>query len=120
MERVLIIDDSATDLHLLNDMLSRNGFAVLTASNGEDGIQMARAERPDAILMDVVMPEMNGFEATRALSKDPQTKDIPVLIVSSKDQETDRVWGMRQGAKDYLVKPVNEKALVSALRGIKG
>ncbi len=118
MPRILIIDDSPTEIHVLSGILSKNGFDVLTAANGEDGIETAKREKPDLILMDVVMPGMNGFQATRSLSKDPATETIPIIIVTTKDQETDRVWGLRQGAKDYLPKPVEEGELVNKIKAL--
>lgn len=120
MARILIIDDSPTEIHVLRTMLEKNGFEILEANSGEEGIEKAKAEKPDVILMDVVMPGMNGFQATRALSKDPQTQHIPIIIVTTKDQETDRVWGMRQGAKDYLTKPVAEDELMQKIGAILG
>ena len=95
-----------------------NGFTAVTASNAEEALQKAQAEKPDLVLMDVVMPGMNGYEATRALSKNPDTANIPVLIISSKGQDTDKIWGMRQGAKDYLVKPVDEKTLIAKIKSM--
>jgi twitching motility two-component system response regulator PilH len=89
---------------------------ALVANTAEDGIKVAQLEQPDAILMDVVMPGMNGFQATRFLSKDPKTSHIPIIILTTKGAETDRVWGMRQGARDYLVKPVEENELISRLK----
>ena len=118
MTRILIIDDSPTEIHVLSGILNKNGFDVLTATNGEDGIATAKREKPDLILMDVVMPGMNGFQATRSLSKDPDTEAIPIIIVTTKDQETDRVWGLRQGAKDYLPKPVEERELVNKIKAL--
>ena len=118
MARVLIIDDSPTELHLYQDMLENNGFETLVADNGEDGISKAKSAHPDCILMDVVMPGMNGFQATRKLSKDPQTSDIPVIIITTKDQETDKIWGMRQGAVEYIVKPIKAKQLVAMIKTV--
>ena len=112
MAKVLIVDDSPTEVHVLQTMLTKNGHQVVVATSGEDGIEMAEAERPDLILMDVVMPGINGFQATRQISKNGDTASIPVIMVTTKDQETDKVWAMRQGAKDYIVKPVQEKALI--------
>ena len=106
IKKILVVDDSPTERQVLSDFLSRQGFVVITAANGEEAVVRARAERPDLILMDVVMPGMNGFQATRKLSRDLMTKDIPVIIVTTKDQDTDREWGLRQGARDYMVKPV--------------
>ena len=112
MAKVLIVDDSPTEVHILKTMLTKNGHEVVVATSGEDGVEMAKAEKPDLILMDVVMPGMNGFQATRQISKNDNTAFIPVIMVTTKDQETDKVWAMRQGAKDYIVKPVQEKALI--------
>lgn len=112
MAQILIVDDSPTEIHVLSTMLEKHGHTVTTAGDGQEGIDRARADKPDLILMDVVMPGVNGFQATRQLSKDPETAAIPIIIVTTKDQETDRVWGLRQGAKDYLTKPVDEDMLV--------
>ncbi len=115
MAQILIVDDSPTEIHVLKSMLEKHGFEVETAENGTEGIERARELKPDLILMDVVMPGLNGFQATRQLTRDAETASIPVLIVTTKDQETDRVWGMRQGAKDYLTKPVTEKSLLEKI-----
>ncbi len=112
MAKVMIVDDSPTEVHVLQTMLTKNGHEVVVVTTGEESVDRAKIEMPDLILMDVVMPGMNGFQATRQISKDPETSSIPVIIVTTKDQETDKVWAMRQGAKDYLVKPVQEKALI--------
>ena len=108
----MIVDDSPTEVHVLQTMLTKNGHEVVIATSGEQGIELAISETPDLILMDVVMPGMNGFQATRQISKNTETASIPVIMVTTKDQETDKVWAMRQGAKDYIVKPVQEKALI--------
>jgi len=115
MAQILIVDDSPTEAHVLKGMLEKNGFETETAENGTEGIERAKELKPDLILMDVVMPGLNGFQATRQLSRDPETSEIPVIIVTTKDQETDRVWGMRQGAKDFLTKPVSEKVLMEKI-----
>ena len=115
MAQILIVDDSPTEAHVLKGMLEKNGFEVETAENGTEGIERARELKPDLILMDVVMPGLNGFQATRQLTKDSETKHIPVIIVTTKDQEADRVWGMRQGARDFLTKPVAEKTLMDKI-----
>jgi len=112
MTHILIVDDSPTEIHVLKTMLEKHGFEISAAESGEDGIEKAKELKPDLILMDIVMPGLNGFQATRQLTKDPQTSSIPVIIVSTKGQETDKVWGCRQGAKDYLPKPVTETELV--------
>ncbi|GAB2890512.1 twitching motility response regulator PilH [Microbulbifer echini] len=118
MARVLIVDDSPTETHKLTTILEKNGHAVITAPNGENGVDVARTQRPDLILMDIVMPGLNGFQATRQLSKDGSTAGIPIIIVTTKDQDTDRVWGMRQGAKAYLTKPVDEGKLLKAIEEV--
>jgi len=120
MASILIIDDSPTEIHVLKTMLEKNGYTAFTASSGEEGIASAKAEKPDLILMDVVMPGMNGFQATRALTRDAETSGIPIIIVTTKDQETDRVWGLRQGAKDYVTKPAEEKDLISKINQALG
>jgi twitching motility two-component system response regulator PilH len=112
MAQVLIVDDSPTEAHVLKGMLEKNGFETEIAESGAEGIERAKAFKPDLVLMDVVMPGLNGFQATRQLTKDPETSNIPVIIVTTKDQETDRVWGLRQGAKDFLTKPVSEQRLM--------
>ena len=118
MANILIVDDSPTELFQLKGMLENHGHTVLTAENGADGVALCRAEKPDAVLMDIVMPGLNGFQATRQLSKGAETAHIPVVIVTTKDQETDRVWGMRQGAKDYLTKPIQEDTLIETLDSV--
>lgn len=117
MARILIVDDSPTETYRFREILEKHGHQVLEASNGADGVAVARAEQPDLVLMDVVMPGLNGFQATRQLTKDPETSHIPVVIVTTKDQETDRVWGKRQGARDYLTKPVDEAQLMQTIAG---
>lgn len=118
MAKILIVDDSPTEIHVLKTLLEKNGHDVDTADSGEEGVVAAKETLPDLILMDVVMPGMNGFQATRQLSQQVETADIPVIIVTTKDQETDKVWAKRQGAVDYIVKPVQEKALVDALKRV--
>lgn len=115
MAKILIVDDSPTETYKLTGVLEKNGHSVITAENGEQGVSIAKVELPDLVLMDIVMPGLNGFQATRQLSKAQQTAHIPVVIVTTKDQETDRVWGMRQGAKAYLTKPIDEKQLIATL-----
>lgn len=118
MAKVLIVDDSPTETYKLTGMLEKNGHEVITAENGADGVATAKVEKPDLVLMDVVMPGLNGFQATRQLSKAVETSTIPVIIVTTKDQETDRVWGMRQGAKAYLTKPIDETELLGAIASV--
>jgi len=120
MALVLIVDDSPTEVHVMKTALEKHGFETNSAADGEEGLQKARQCRPDLILMDVVMPGLNGFQATRELSRDPATAAIPIVMVTTKDQETDRIWGLRQGAVDYLVKPVSETELVGKTREVLG
>jgi twitching motility two-component system response regulator PilH len=115
MATILIVDDSPTELHVLTKILQQGGHDTLTATDGEAGIVVAKTRSPDVILMDVVMPGINGFQATRKLSRDPTTRHIPVLMVTTKDQDTDREWGMRQGARGYLVKPVEGRELLHTI-----
>ena len=116
MSVILIIDDSPTELHLFQKMLEKNGFDTLVADSGEEGLRKAKSSRPDCILMDVVMEGMDGFKATRELSKDPATASIPVVIVTTKDQESDRFYGLRVGAVAYLTKPFADDELVAAVQ----
>jgi twitching motility two-component system response regulator PilH len=120
MAKILIVDDSPTELHVLTKILTQGGHEIITAVDGESGIVAAHQQSPDAILMDVVMPGINGFQATRKLSRDPDTQHIPVLMVTTKDQDTDKEWGMRQGAKGYLVKPVDGRELLQKLGELLG
>lgn len=117
---MLVVDDSPTEMHIVVNALTKAGYRVETASNGEEAVRTAQRIRPSLVLMDVVMPVLNGYQATRQLQRDPATADIPVIMVTSKDQETDRTWGLRQGALDYLVKPVNPKDLVARVRQALG
>jgi twitching motility two-component system response regulator PilH len=120
MTHVLIIDDSPTEVHVFKSMLLNNDIEVSVAKNGEEGIEKAIESKPDCILMDVVMPGKNGFQATRDLSRNPETSTIPVIIITTKDQETDKIWGMRQGAKDYIVKPADERDLIERINKVLG
>ncbi|RMD72010.1 MAG: response regulator [Gammaproteobacteria bacterium] len=115
MATILIVDDSPTDIHVLKHMLEKHGYRTLAAANGEEGIQMAHQHHPDVILMDIVMPGISGFQAIRQLNQDPETRNIPVIVVSTKDMETDKIWAVRQGAKDYITKPVGEKELINKI-----
>ena len=118
IQRILIVDDSPTERYYLTDILVKHGYSVSTAENGEEAMAKIRADKPELILMDVVMPGANGFQVTRSIARDPDMQDIPVIICSSKDQETDRIWGMRQGALDYLVKPVNPAELLEKINAL--
>ncbi|HFC53399.1 MAG TPA: response regulator [Gammaproteobacteria bacterium] len=120
MAHILIVDDSPTEVHVFRSMLERHGYRVSDACDGEEGVAKARAECPDLVLMDIVMPGMDGFQATRMLNSDPDTSSLPVVILSTKGEESDRIWGMRQGARGYLAKPVTEHTLVGEIRSILG
>ena len=113
MAHILIIDDSPTDVKIFSGALERAGHKVTSVATAEAGIDAAHKTKPDLVLMDVIMPGMNGFQATRTLTRDPKTQHVPVVMITTKSMETDRVWGMRQGARDVLVKPVSEKDLVA-------
>lgn len=115
---ILVIDDSQTDFLYVKNILDHGGYTVAYASSGADGIAEAKRLKPDCILMDVVMPEMNGFQATRAITRQVETADIPILMLSSKNEKTDKVWAQRQGATDYVVKPANPKLLLSKLNDL--
>lgn len=116
MPKVLIVDDSPAQLYSLKRIVEKGGLETVTADSGEMAIKLASSEHPSVILMDIVMPGMSGYQATRRLNRDESTRDIPVIFVTSKSEESDRVWGMRQGARDYITKPVNPNHLLSAIR----
>ena len=118
IQKILIVDDSPTERYYLTDILVRNGFTVTTAENGEEALAKIKADKPELILMDVVMPGLNGFQATRAISRDPDTRAIPIILCTSKSQETDKIWGMRQGARDYIVKPVRRDELLAKIAAV--
>jgi twitching motility two-component system response regulator PilH len=120
MASILVVDDSPTEIHVFKTMLEKHGHSVSTAQSGEEGVERAKEVKPDLILMDVVMPGLNGFQATRQLGNDAATAHIPVIVVTTKDQETDKVWAMRQGAKDYIVKPAKEQDLIERISSILG
>ena len=115
MARILIVDDSPSQLLGIRRIVEKLGHQALTAEDGAAGVEIAKRELPDLILMDVVMPNLNGFQATRSITREPTTKHIPVVLVTTKDQETDRMWGMRQGAKAYLTKPFSESELAALI-----
>lgn len=114
----MVVDDSPTERHFLSEILTKQGYQVVMAESGEEALIKAKQLKPDLILMDVVMPGLNGFQATRAITKEAETKDIPVIMCTSKGQETDKVWGMRQGARDYVVKPVNIDELLRKIAAL--
>ena len=118
IKNILIVDDSATDRQFLSDLLAKNGFQVTTAQNADEALAKAKELRPDLVLMDIVMPGQNGFQATRTLSKDEATKSIPIIICTSKGQDTDKAWGMKQGARDYIVKPVSGPELLKKISAL--
>lgn len=120
IQRILIVDDSPTERYYLTDILVKNGFTVTTAENGEQALERIKADKPELILMDVVMPGANGFQVTRSIARDPDLQNVPVIICSSKNQETDRIWGLRQGAKDYLIKPVDAGELLAKIAALGG
>lgn len=116
VKKILVVDDSPTDRQFMLETLAKKGYQVVTAENGEDAIVKAKAELPDLILMDVVMPGLNGYQATRTITRDDATKHIPVIMCTSKGADTDKIWGMRQGANDYLVKPVDASQLLAKIQ----
>lgn len=118
IKKILVVDDSPTERFVLGDMLAKNGYVVVTAESGEEAIVKSKTEQPDLILMDVVMPGMNGYQATRTISRDEATRAIPIIMCTSKGLETDKIWGMRQGAYDYMVKPVDHNELLNRIRAI--
>jgi twitching motility two-component system response regulator PilH len=118
VRKILIVDDSSTNRHVLFQMLARHGYRCILAETASEAMDKAKAEKPDLILMDVVMPDMDGFQATRIITRDEATKHIPVILCTSKSQVTDRLWGLRQGAKNYVVKPVDEKDLLAKITAL--
>ena len=118
MARILIVDDSPSQLLGIQRIVEKLGHESITAEDGAAGVEVAKRELPDMVLMDVVMPNLNGFQATRTLSRDASTRHIPVILVTTKDQDTDRMWGMRQGAKAYLTKPFSEDELAEVIERI--
>ena len=117
-QKILVADDSPTQRFFLADLLAKRGYTVITAETGTEAFEKAKAERPDLVLMDVVMPGASGFQITRALARDPDTQAIPVVLCTSKGTETDRIWGMRQGARDYLIKPIRPDELLSRIASL--
>jgi twitching motility two-component system response regulator PilH len=118
IKKVLIVDDSPTERYFLTELLTKNGFSVSAAESAEEAALKLKSATPDLILLDVVMPGQNGFQFTRALSKDPATQSIPVIICTSKSQQTDRIWALRQGARDYVSKPVKPDELLEKIAAL--
>jgi len=116
IRKILVVDDSKTELHHITAILGKRGYSVRTAENGEEALRRLDEEKPDLILMDVVMPGQNGFQLTRTITRDPRWSDVPVILCTSKNQETDKVWGMRQGAREYIVKPVAAAELLAKIK----
>jgi twitching motility two-component system response regulator PilH len=118
INKILLVDDSPTERHFLSSLLTKHGYVVVLAENGDESLAKAKLEKPDLIIMDVVMPGLNGFQATRAITKDEETKHIPVIMCTTKGQETDKVWAVRQGARDYVTKPVDQAELLNKIAAL--
>lgn len=118
IQKVLIVDDSKTELMFLTDILQKNGMSVRTAEGADEALRRLAEDKPDLILMDVVMPGQNGFQLTRSINRTPEYSGIPIIICTSKSLETDRVWGMRQGARDYITKPVDTAELLLKIQAL--
>jgi twitching motility two-component system response regulator PilH len=120
IKKILVVDDSETERAYLQEMLAKKSYNVVLAKSGEEGVEKSKTEHPDLIIMDVIMPGLNGFQATRSITRDEATKHIPVIICTTKGQETDKVWGLRQGAVEYMVKPIKEAELLAKISAIGG
>ena len=118
IQKVLIVDDSKTELMFMTDLLQKNGYSVRTAEGADEAFRRLAEEKPDLILMDVVMPGQNGFQLTRAINRTPEYTDIPIIMCTSKSLETDRVWGLRQGPRDYITKPVDAAELFVKIKAL--
>ena len=118
IKKIMVVDDSPTERAYMESVLKKRGYEVVVVDSGETAIERSKSDQPDLILMDVVMPGLNGFQATRAITREESTKHIPVIICTTKDQETDKIWGLRQGAKDYVTKPVNESELIAKITAL--
>lgn len=118
VRKILIVDDSPTERFFLADLLSKRGYAVVTAESGEEALSKVRSEKPSLVIMDVVMPGTSGYQATRAIARDPATRSIPVILCTSKGAESDRIWGLRQGAREYVVKPVDPDELLAKIASL--
>ena len=118
VKKILIVDDSPTDRQYLSEFLSKRGYQCVTANGGDEGIAKSKTELPDLILMDIVMPGTDGYKATRAIARDEVTKQIPIIMCTTRNQETDRIWGLRQGAKDYVMKPIDTNELLAKVAAL--
>ena len=118
MAKILIIDDSPTDVRVFTTLLEKAGYQVAAVNTAEEGIERVRVDLPDLVIMDVIMPGMNGFQATRTLTRDPATANVPIVMITTKSMETDRVWGLRQGARAFITKPVTEKELLACINDL--
>lgn len=118
IKNVLIVDDSKTELMFMTDLLQKKGMTVRSAEGADEAFKRLSEEKPDLILMDVVMPGQNGFQLTRSINRTPEYANIPIIICTSKNLETDRVWGMRQGAKDYITKPIDAAELFAKIKAL--
>ena len=119
IKHILIVDDSKTEAMITTKLLQDRGYQIKNAINADDALLQLRKEKPDLILMDVVMPGKSGFQFTRMLTKDENFSDVPIILCSSKSQATDRIWGLRQGAREYITKPVNATTLLTAIKRIE-
>ncbi len=117
-QKILVVDDSPTERFFLAELLAKKGYTVITAENGDEAFQKTKSEKPSLVVLDVVMPGLSGFQVTRALNRDPETQAIPVILCTSKAGETDRIWGLRQGARDYVVKPIKPEELLAKIAGL--
>ena len=118
VKKILIVDDSPTDRQYLSELLSKRGYQCVTAEGGDDGIAKSKTELPDLILMDIVMPGTDGYNATRTIMRDEATKQIPIIMCTTRNQETDRIWGLRQGARDYVMKPIDTNELLAKVAAL--
>ena len=118
MANILIIDDSPTDIRVFTTLLEKAGHQVAAVGTAEEGIERVRADLPDLVILDVIMPGMNGFQATRTLTRDPVTSSVPIVMITTKSMETDQVWGLRQGARAFITKPVSEKDLLACINDL--
>ena len=115
---ILVVEDSPSELELISHFLNESGYKVIKATDGTEALEKLESEKPDAIITDVVMPGMSGFELCRSLKKNPDTQKVPIVICSSKNQEIDRLWAMRQGADYYVTKPYTREELLRAIKSV--